>query len=462
MNNTSDHSATTKPTTESTDVHMSTTCAFCLPPEVVDRILALIRPMCDNKVLAAATLYCCALAGRELLCPAREHLYKEIHLTEIPSSSAGLLCRTLHGDPQLGKAIRTLTMNTDFLFTRSYAAASGADDPSRSSAGDTSNSDVDLSMRTTLPFHLMPELHTLILHRGEWSINTDSFIWDVISCLPSLEHLDCYEVPFIRWHSARSSPTPGALVNDDLPKLKTLCIRTAFEESSHSFSDRLLQWLRPSISTLQSLRVIWPIAMLMWAPVVSVASANLRSLTVGTADCVDHQLEAFRRLYPDASDWHTYVLDTVAQCPLLESLCVNYARDPYDPRNHAPMLLGALCDLLSRNPLSIPELAHLELILAARDHDGDPRGAMPFEPALRARFSQCLLDRSKYPRFRSLAFSVWLEHWTGHSWRSGMNRDHANPASNQETLAKTWRAAFSAFDDAPDVVLDLIVRVGFD
>ncbi|KAI0328057.1 hypothetical protein GY45DRAFT_1034570 [Cubamyces sp. BRFM 1775] len=436
---------------------MSTSDAPCLPPEVIDHILAFIRPMCDDKASAAATLSRCAQAGRELLHSAREHLYSQIHLTKIPSSSAGLLSRTLRGDPGLAKAIGTLIMKTDFLFTRSYASASGTDDQSLSSAYDTSDSVVDLSMRTTLPFHLMTGLHTLTLRRGEWTIDTDSFIWDVIACLSKLEHLECYEVPFAGGHSAGSSPTPEDLVSEDLLKLKTLHIRTAFDDSSHSFADRLLQWLRPSISTLHTLRVPWPIAMLTWMPVVSAARANLRSLTVGTADCIDHQLETFQRLYHDASNWHTYVFDTVAQCPLLESLYINYVHDPFDPRNHASVLLQALCDVLSRNPSPFPRLTHLSIALAVRGHrnDGEPHKTVPFEPALRARFSECLLDRSKYPHFCSLAFSVWIEHWTGASWCLGVGQNRADSTSNGETLLATWHTAFPAFDDAPGVVLGL-------
>ncbi|KAJ8469021.1 hypothetical protein ONZ51_g9264 [Trametes cubensis] len=408
-----------------------------LPQEMIDHILAFIRPMCDDKASAAAALYRCALAGRELLYPARGLLYKEIDLTRIPSSSAGLLSRTLHADPELGKAIKTLHMNTDLLFKLSRLFG---------------GSDYDLDI-PAFPFHLMPELHTLMLCGGFWLIDLSSFAWNVISCFPKLEYLDCDRISFAWAKCATSPPSDIAL-----PKLKTLCFRPADGEYPCPFAELLQKWLRPCIVNLHTLTVVWTVDILTWLLAVSAASANLRSLTVSTTDWVDRP--AFEEALGSRANCHAYVFDIVAQCASLQFLCINFKHEPSDTYNDAPALLEALCDLLSRNHAPLPQLTHLELKLAARDYNGDPLRAMPFEPALRARFSECLLDRDSYPQFRSLAFCLWLEYWMDRNpWDRRWEFRFSDPAtsSEKETLVKTWRTAFTAFDDAPRLLLDVHV-----
>ncbi|KAI0328055.1 hypothetical protein GY45DRAFT_1034577 [Cubamyces sp. BRFM 1775] len=117
-----------------------------LLPEVIDCILRLARVDSDDKDCASAILQSCALISCDWLHPSREHLYREVQLTKTPSPRARLLSRALHFDPDLGRFIRTLCVNTDFLFTRSCTAASEDSDF------------VGIPACMPVPFHLMPEL----------------------------------------------------------------------------------------------------------------------------------------------------------------------------------------------------------------------------------------------------------------------------------------------------------------
>ncbi|KAI0657063.1 hypothetical protein C8Q70DRAFT_1055960 [Cubamyces menziesii] len=425
-----------------------------LPPETIDLILNFIS--WDDEVSAAATLHRCALAGRDLLSLAQDHLYRSIHLTKSYSSSV-LLSRTLHANFELAQVIKVLSVNVNLIFTRSLATASrGAfDDPA-------TDSGMDVSTPTVLPFHLMTKLHTLKL-LGEAStdeLDEDEFIWHIISRLPRLEHLECKSIMFTYWYQLTSLPfissSPDAfpVTDEGLPRLKTL----KFEECrfpSHLFQEALIRWLRPSMEVLQNLQTPSPDTCDWWT-FISSASTHLRSLTIPVRDRWPNRMN----LHPNSElrsqfpNYHAYVANIVAQCSYLRALHIKHEHSVWDVRVSSPALLEALCSVLARDPAPFPTLADFTLTIPIDVWDGEYARMMPFAPDLRARFIDSFLDRNRFPHFCRVTFYLWAERWNGKVWTSEMDWEECH----SDLVVKTWRTAFAAFE-SPGVTLDVSVHL---
>ncbi|KAI0668035.1 hypothetical protein C8Q78DRAFT_268244 [Trametes maxima] len=396
----------------------------------------------------------CALTSSALLACARENIYHDVTLAGWVKK-ARLLCRTLLENTTIGAHIKFLKI-------------SHLVDPSSSSRPGLKAADVYVTPEL-LPFCRLPNLRSLSikcvqLHRAD-------DVLKIVAVLPRLESLACETLiddgstllltPFGGPDMLTSRSDEGlvhlpSIVNvARFPKLKQLTVKHGSWNHS-ALAKRLLLHYRGRIDGLTKIDVSFgntPDA-LAWVPVIRTAAARMQSVRISMADRSSRPTE--REDWPEehleqhASD-HAYILDSIAHCSELRSLCLVYHPDPFafGHVSGSQGLLETLCETLERQPAPFPQLEHVELRMVDRE------GRTPsVTPALCARLAHGLLDKKRYPQFCRLTVGVQQLFWTlqVQMWSAQPGRVTAD---REEEVLKRWRDVFSAFDGVSGMVLDV-------
>ncbi|KAI0643547.1 hypothetical protein C8Q79DRAFT_187431 [Trametes meyenii] len=397
----------------------------------------------------------CALTNSALLACARENLYHDITLTGWVKK-ARLLGRTLRENMTIGAHVK-------------YLKISRLVDPSSSTSCRPGLTAVDVHLTPEiLPFCRLPNLRGLAM---KWvQLHRADDVLKIAAVLPRLESLACetlIEDGSILLHTPFGGPDMLISRLDEglnrlsiadvarFPKLKQLIVKHG-SWNHNALAKRLLLHHRGSIDGLEKIDVSFgntPDA-LAWVPVILTAAARMQSVRISMADRSSRPTE--QEEWPEAHleqhvNDHAYILDSIAHCSELRSLCLVYHPDPF-AFGHVPRsqeLLETLCETLERRPAPLSLLEHIELRMVDRE------GRTPsISPALCTRLAHSLLDKKRYPRFGCLAVGVQQLFWAlqVQMWSAQPGR---GTADFEEEVLKRWRDAFSAFDGVSGVILDV-------
>ncbi|KAI0643549.1 hypothetical protein C8Q79DRAFT_1012821 [Trametes meyenii] len=415
-----------------------------VPPDVVLPILELLSA--DRNTLRA-----CALVNRSLLSCARAILYRDIILEHAVFTNVQILGRTLTKDPSL----RGLTKSLEIRCSLDMPEAGRPITP-------------DL-----FPFGFLTNLRTLVLRYVDLQKVDDLFA--IISALPKLQRLVCEAllqdiqtfrgVPRGTVTSAEQQQTPHPArihsPESNSLNLKEIVITNGSWDHGELAISLLLCKHGHAADVLQSLDVSFgdSAMAIVWAPVARAASACLRSLSISMANdarTLRHGqregAEYLAMLPKEYETYHAYIFDNIVHCGALQFLCLKYYTDSHvwDAGPVLNVFLDTLCDVLERKATPFPALEHLELWMVHRI----ARGHVGVTEQHRARMAAALLNRQKYPRFARLTLRVRVEVWVYHieHWSARQYSERV-----RIEVVEEWKRAFSAFGEAPGVVLDVSV-----
>ncbi|OSC97288.1 hypothetical protein PYCCODRAFT_1151618 [Trametes coccinea BRFM310] len=394
-----------------------------VPLDVMEEIL-------DHLAEDLFALRNCALVNTSLWFCTRTRLYRHITLTGRASKRIVLLARTLEENPTLGASIKALT-TTRLRF-------------------DAHNPLFDL------PFHRLSKLRNL---RLQWlRINSPDEIFFVLSKLRTLERLEC-DMLFTNTNHAPPHDLHGSFPKIEslaLPRLKCLVLKPG-AWCDGLLAEGFLDRHRQSVDSLETIEISFgenAPETLPWISIIRAAAGSLRSVVISAADrplpgCSDARdgltLPAGYRSY------HAYLMDTLAQCTVLESLTLKHRPFSFKHASSSQEFLESVCEVLERHPPPFPLLECLELSMIDRE------GAMiSASPSLCSRLARILLDGSKYPLLRRIKLRVNPQIWLADSenWVARDGKVRLGDETNEQLVAR-WRAAFGALHGGSKVSFDV-------
>ncbi|KAH9884494.1 hypothetical protein C8Q73DRAFT_796204 [Cubamyces lactineus] len=390
-----------------------------------------------------------ALTNRSLLSCARCSLYSSITL----SGTRGLLraerlSRTLRAEPKLGALVKSLRI-------------------SRLMRQDRYDSGYSYGVPLTpdlLPFHLLPNLITLNLHSLPLKKGPQGFVdlVTVAGSLPRLEALLCDDV-------MQDVPEPESDMHmhlgvgpSRLPVLRELVVKDG-AWAHWTLAMYLLLNHRSSIDQLERITVSFPSRAsadgLAWIPLIRTAGPHLRVVNIAITDAsvrvrhgracsstIKAELDAYR-------NDHLYVMDNLSRLPALQTLQLKYYPDPSlqtgPAQSDGP--IEALCEVLEHPSPPWPRLERLELWLV--DQDGTMAA---LSDALCTRLARVITDKTRYPRFATLALRVSAQCWNASAAVWYMTPMSSKP--ERLAVVERWKRAFGAVEREPGgAVLDVAV-----
>ncbi|KAI0628339.1 hypothetical protein C8Q77DRAFT_474470 [Trametes polyzona] len=293
----------------------------------------------------------------------------------------------------------------------------------------------------------------------------------VLAMLPRLKQFTCHgltEFSATRWSPSAALPTgtdPDPPLPTEFPLLEEVTVRHAMWDHPTVLAERLLENDGEKARNLGDLTVSleMPGHAHPWVPVIRVASARLRSLTITMKDVTKrnpHERPRIPRwaLEPakQYSSWHEYVLDAVAQCPGLHFLFLQYLPNTRARHGAHSDYLRILADFFSRRPPPLSTIAHLKLgMVDRREH------MVSVTDEQCSRLAMSLTDRHRYPAFRKLSVLVMVQVWEEHQEMWSVFRTSKEEVERmRDPLVARWRSAFFLFEGGEDVELD-VEAVGY-
>ncbi|KAI9064995.1 hypothetical protein FKP32DRAFT_536483 [Trametes sanguinea] len=415
-----------------------------MEPAVPSFPVEIIRQIIDGLEDDTHALLNCALVNPAFLACSRKVLYKNIVLAGIALSKAWLLSRTLTADPTIAALVRALRIS-DLRLSPTFDAFV----PSGENAYLTSD---------LLPFWCLSELRTLQLLSVDCRATSDVVL--ILRSLPRLERLQCEDLSDVVPSESATftrAQGPGLTADEDtLPILKELVVKHGLWKYAE-LAEELAGDYPTIISNLRVLDFSFGLTAqaFRWVPIIRAAGPHLQSVSVSVTDRVSRMNLPTLGILPSFADAdaydndHAYVLDNIAHCSSLETLCLKYHPPMYGTHDEAPPdeVARVLCDVLERKQVPWPAIRRLELWLPDREGQG------PFIPReLCAVLARAILNKERYPRFNELVLRIRHQRWVERvsMWSSSM------PLRQDRTeIVGRWKTALSAFEDINSITLDV-------